>query len=369
MALRARRSIGFGKFQSLVSIIVLVLQVALVGLAKANDRPYETSPILQWGCEFLARGDAVHTSENFEKAWGLCNRIRGGRLGRDASAATKANSTESEAAVLQANVEKDYSASPHSFPLFQENDGSQTDPDGIPTRYLKMQRNDRSRAKKSLESTIRWRKENDIDTILARPHAQFDVCKRVFPHYFCGRDDTNHVILLQRPGLIDLKAAELNGLTGEDLLYHYVFEMEYLWQILEPKADETMTSVIDLTGLNFSVLTKRELINVVQMFCRTMDAHFPQRAHKTLLINSPNWFGAIYKIISPLLRESTKEKIAILSKGRKQDEELRMLLSKSPMDNDQLLDGIAPSEMEKDLRDFVVARLADSGVEMQVVIE
>jgi hypothetical protein len=359
MALRARRSVGFGKFQSLVSIIVLVLQVALVGLATANDRPYEPSLIIQWGREFLGQTDTAHTPENFNKPWGLCNRIRGGRLGRAESAAAtatateEADSTEVETAVIQTSVEKDYSASPYAFPLFQENDGSQTDPEGIPTRYLKMQRNDRERGKKYLDATMKWRKENDIDTILARPHPQFDVCKRVFPHYFCGRDDTNHVILLQRPGLIDLKAAEINGLTGEDLLNHYVFEMEYLWQILEPKADKTMTSIIDLTGLNFSVLTKRELIHVVQMFCRTMDAHFPQRSHKTLLINSPSWFGAIYKLISPLLRESTKQKIKILSTGKKQDEELRTLLSECPINDNRRLDDIPPSEMEKDLRDFV----------------
>jgi hypothetical protein len=176
----------------------------------------------------------------------------------------------------------------------------------------------------------------------------------VFPHYFCGHDDTNHPILLQRPGLINLPLARANGLTGEDLLFHYVFEMEYLWQVVEKdNPDATMTSIIDLTGLNISLLRKAELLKVVQMFCTTMDAHFPQRSHRTLLINAPKWFGAIYKLISPLLRESTKQKIKILSKGKKQDEALNGLLSECPITNGQSIEEMPPSDMEVDLRSFV----------------
>lgn len=67
----------------------------------------------------------------------------------------------------------------------------------------------------------------------------------------------------------------------------YVYAMEYIWQLLEPNPDALMTSIIDLTGLSFSVIRKRELVMFIQKFCSTMDSHFPQRAHRTLLINSP----------------------------------------------------------------------------------
>jgi hypothetical protein len=217
-----------------------------------------------------------------------------------------------------------------------------------------MQNHKRELAKAAMHSTLKWRDENDIDTILARPHPKYDVCKSVFPHYFCGRDDTNHVILLQRPGLIDLKAAEKNNLSGKELLFHYVYVMEYLWQILEPKPDETMTSIMDLQGMSLSILGKPELLNIVQMFCSVMDAHFPQRGHKMLLINAPKWFNAVYKILSPLLRETTKNKIFIYSKGKAQDEALDELLSEcGGPDDTRNLAFIAPSDMERDMRDFV----------------
>jgi CRAL/TRIO domain len=98
---------------------------------------------------------------------------------------------------------------------------------------------------------------------------------------------------------------------------------EYLWQIVE--ADRPlakMTSIIDLQGLNLSVLRQGDIIGFLKIFVQTMDSHFPQRANRTLLINAPKWFNMLYKLLSPLLRESTKEKIKIYSNGIEQDNAL-----------------------------------------------
>lgn len=288
-------------------------------------------------------------AETAEKSQ-LLDRLRGGAQATGSKESAEASFVDEQEG--NKTISLDFSASEYAFSLYQQGDGSDEDPDGIPTRYLKMQGGDRAKAKKALEATIKWREENDVDTILARPHSKFEVCKKIFPHFFCGRDETDHVILLQRPGLINLDLAKLNNIEGEDLLYHYVYAMEYLWKVLEPNVEGTMTSIIDMTGVNFSLLTKRELLNVVKLFCITMDAHFPQRSHKTLVINSPKWFGAIYKLVSPLLRESTKEKISIYSPGSEQDEALSVLLSQCG-DTEASTDGIGPSEMEEDLKNFV----------------
>ena len=213
------------------------------------------------------------------------------------------------------------------YSLYQEGDGSESDPDGIPARYVAMHNGNRELAAKSLEASLEWRKDNKIDTILARPHTKFDLCKQVFPSYFLGRDPEDHVIFLQRPALMDLELAKRNKLKKEDLLEHYIYVNEYLWQVLEAdKPLGTMVSVLDLSGLNMSVLRKREYIEFLKLFVKTMDSHFPQRAHKTLIINSPKWVGTIYRLVSPLLREETKSRIEIVSKSKKQDEALKRYL-------------------------------------------
>lgn len=105
---------------------------------------------------------------------------------------------------------------------------------------------------------------------------------------------------------------------------HYVFVNEYLWQVIEEKEPlGMMLGILDLQGLNMRALRQKEVINFLKLFVATMDSHFPQRAHKTMLVNAPKWFNLVYKLISPLLRESTKAKIEILSRGKKQDKALK----------------------------------------------
>lgn len=223
------------------------------------------------------------------------------------------------------------------FSLFQPGDGHETDADGIPQRYLKMHNGKRELSKESLESTLTWRTEHSIDRLLQSPHEQFDVCKSVFPHYFAGRDRENHVVFVQRPGMLRMDLADANHLSKEALLRtygchkivlshdacasgHYVYVNEYLWQIVETEHPmAVMLGIIDLQGINLKTLRQGDIIPFLKEFVKTMDMHYPQRAHKTLLINAPKWFHLIYKLVSPLLRETTKEKIEILSRGKKQD--------------------------------------------------
>ena len=102
---------------------------------------------------------------------------------------------------------------------------------------------------------------------------------------------------------------------------------EYLWQVMEgDKPLGTMVSVLDLSGLNMSILRKREYMSFLKLFISVMDSHYPQRAHRTLVVNSPKWVGTLYRIVSPLLRAETKKRIEILSNGKKQDDALKRYL-------------------------------------------
>lgn len=219
-------------------------------------------------------------------------------------------------------------ATTFEFSLFQHGDGSDEDVNGIPTRFLLMHNGNRELAHKAVLATLQWRKEKDINTILKRPHPFFDIAKAVFPHYFlASRDTMGHVIFVQRPALLNLKLAAKNNLSPALLLDHYIYVNEYLWQILDSRnALATMTSILDLHGLNFKYIREKEIVNFMKEFVKTMDSHYPQRAHKTLIVNAPKWFHVLYKIVSPLLRESTKSKIEIYTRGKRQDKALKTWL-------------------------------------------
>lgn len=233
------------------------------------------------------------------------------------------------------------------FEAFKHGDGSESDPDGLPSRFIRMQKGDREKAKAAFITTVNWRKEHGVNTILARPHPAFDVCKRIFPVYIPGRDLSNNVIVIQRVGMIDFDLAKRNNVTGDDLLMHYVYVVEYCWNILEPgPPDGVMTTVMDLKNVNFQTFRDAEIRKFLIKFVKTMSDHYPQRSHKTLIINAPSWVNMAYKLVKPLLRESTKKKITLLNGGEKQDKTLIEILGKESVPRDILInpDSIEGSE-------------------------
>ena len=89
-----------------------------------------------------------------------------------------------------------------TFSATKSYDGSQSDPDHIPSRFLQMKKGDREAAKECFAATLAWREEFKVDTLLSRPHPRFDVCKALVPHYFSGRDPHGNIVFVQRPALL-----------------------------------------------------------------------------------------------------------------------------------------------------------------------
>ncbi|KAL7464603.1 hypothetical protein ACHAXS_004940 [Conticribra weissflogii] len=220
-----------------------------------------------------------------------------------------------------------------NFSATTPNDGSQTDPDGIPTRFLQMKKNNRDEAKAAFAEHLRWRERFQVDTLLSRPHPKYDVCKAMVPHYFSGRDPHDNIVFVQRPAMLDFEIMRRNNATIDDLLLHYIYVIEYCWNILDPGHDRIMTNVLDMRGISFRNMKNQEYIGFGKRFVQMMSANYPGRSYKTLIVNAPTWFHALYKIFKPLLRESTRQKIVILKAGEQQDAALKFYLGDSLPDD------------------------------------
>eukprot|EP00547_Thalassionema_nitzschioides_P009315 CAMPEP_0194229798 /NCGR_PEP_ID=MMETSP0156-20130528/44077_1 /TAXON_ID=33649 /ORGANISM="Thalassionema nitzschioides, Strain L26-B" /LENGTH=304 /DNA_ID=CAMNT_0038962357 /DNA_START=14 /DNA_END=928 /DNA_ORIENTATION=+ len=257
-------------------------------------------------------------------------------------------------------------ATNYTFSLFQEGDGHEEDVDSLPGRFLRMHKGNRKKAIAALNETSEWRKEKEVDTILGRPHATFDLCKTFQPHFFMGRDPEDHIVFVQRPGFTKLYI--IPYMTAEDLLMHYCYLMEYCWNIMEDRPDQTMTAILDLAAVKMS--STKEMISFATTYVKMMSHHYPQRSFKTLIINAPTWFSVIYKIFQPLLRESTKKKIRILTKKDNQHEILVETIGGDvprELSAGEEFTGWKDFPMEKKLREFCLARLRENGGEEQMV--
>ncbi|EJK66863.1 hypothetical protein THAOC_12170 [Thalassiosira oceanica] len=267
-----------------------------------------------------------------------CTMIRGGQSGDnplelDGAAPIEPTPNADDGIDYESSISMDIAADAAepprnlTFSATKPFDGSVEDPDGIPTRFMQMKKDNREEAKESFEAHLEWRKEHGIDNILSQPHPRFDVCKALVPAYFAGRDQSNNVVFVQRPAAIDFKMMNDNNSSIEELLRHYMYTMEYCWNILEPGPPEgVMTSVVDMKGMRFRMMKNQEYIGFGKKFVSMMSNNYPGRSYKTLIINAPTWFHALYKIFKPLLRESTRQKIAILKAGEDQDTALKLCL-------------------------------------------
>lgn len=255
------------------------------------------------------------------------------------------------------------------FAACQTGDGSESDPDGIPTRFLNMQKGDREKAKAAYEHTVQWREEHEVNDILKRPHPKFDLCKKIFPVYIPGKDQQGHIVVVQRVGLIDIEYGDENNVTGDDLLMHYIYMVEYCWNILDPAPGAVMTTVMDLKGIRFKTISDGHIRGFLRKFVGAMSDNYPNRSHKTLVINAPAWINTAYKLVKPLLRPSTREKITILNGGKAQDQALIDILGADHVPRELLNDpsvipssgddessgetGHVLSEIEKEMRELV----------------
>jgi len=170
--------------------------------------------------------------------------------------------------------------------------------------------------------------------------------------------------------------------STEDVLMHYIYVVEYCWNILDPgPPDRTMTVILDLEEVRWTTFRDREKRSFMLKFVKTMSDHYPQRSFKTLVINAPTWFDMVYKIVKPLLRESTKEKISIVKRGPQQDTTLVEVLGIDSVPREILYDenhvgdrvdgAVEPgmnSTIEQELRLFCLERINNSNETMVVPV-
>ncbi|CAM9519394.1 unnamed protein product [Ectocarpus sp. 4 AP-2014] len=196
----------------------------------------------------------------------------------------------------------------------------------MPHRFLLAESMDVAKAWARWEATLDWRKETEADTILDRPHPKFALIKSKYAHCFHLPDKDGRVTYYERPGMSDIAELKRLGITKSELLDHYVYCMEFLWKVLQPRQSQRITIVIDLAGVRF-----RDLIGESLAFLKTsvgmMSRHYPQRSFKIMILNAPSFFNSVFALVKPMLNEATKKKIDLLPVANVGEEMLKVIPS------------------------------------------
>ena len=211
--------------------------------------------------------------------------------------------------------------------------GNSTDPEGLgidyPIRYLRAAKGDPIHGRERYESTMAWRKQERMDTILDEPFIYFQMVKKYYPHFYHLRGKNNEPVYYESPAKTDLKKLKKAGMKMDDLLRYYALVTEYMWKRIEPSEEGKSIYVIDLDGIRVMDFVG-DVIDFVKKTSSFTAAHYPERSGTIFVINVPSWFNIIWKVVSPMADEVTRRKIRIL---RGKENILNDLLTRIDMDN------------------------------------
>jgi hypothetical protein len=178
-------------------------------------------------------------------------------------------------------------------------------------RFLNGEKGNMDKALQRWVDTCKWREEGKVDKYLDEPHPWFDVIKKYVPNYYYGVSKLGHPVYIDCPGGVRLKALKKAGVELVDLLFHFVFMTEFSWTILEPSELGRTVTILDLEGIGMFDFAG-DVVNFVRKSIAISGAHYPERAHKIFIINSPSYFTGIWAVIKGWLDENTRQKIFIL---------------------------------------------------------
>ena len=201
--------------------------------------------------------------------------------------------------------------------------------DHLPLRFLRAGKNDPAEGWRRYQATLQWRQEEGIDTLLREPFADFDLIRQNYQQYFHLTGRQGQPVFYEIPAKTNVQALKQGGVDTERFLRFYTFLTEFQWQMLCPDDHAQSIYVVDLDGIRVSDFvgdTRKFVINAARLSA----LHYPERGGKVLLINVPRWFQVIWRVLRPIVDESTLDKISIL---RGEDEIRQALLEHIPMEN------------------------------------
>jgi len=164
------------------------------------------------------------------------------------------------------------------------------------------------------EATKRWRQAEGMDSILkTKPQPYFELIKKHYPHFWCGRARDGSLIYVERTGAIDTASLLAAGVTVPMLLEYYLFLAEYTWSVLCPHEVGPLresVAVFDLKGFKLSNVVG-ENWSFLRAATKLMGEHYPGRSSVILVVNVPAVFAYLWALVLPLLSEEHQRRVRL----------------------------------------------------------
>lgn len=184
-------------------------------------------------------------------------------------------------------------------------------------RFLRARQHDLEKGQEMFLNHLKWRKDFGTDTILEDfVYEERESFLALYPQGYHKVDKLGRPIYIQHLGQINMKAMK-NVTTEDRMIRFHVQEYERALKYIFPACSKTRgmhisqtLAIMDLKGVGLRHLSgdvKRILSEIT-----TIDQNnYPETLGKTLIINAPTVFRAIWAIVKPMLDPRTLAKIEV----------------------------------------------------------
>ncbi|KAK3007945.1 hypothetical protein RJ639_013358 [Escallonia herrerae] len=193
-------------------------------------------------------------------------------------------------------------------------------------RFLKARDGNVAKAHKMLVDCLKWRVQNEIDHILAKPIVPNDLYRVVRDSQLIGLSGYSregHPVFAIGVGLSTFDQASVHYYVQSHIQVN-----EYRDRVILPAASKkygrhisNCVKVLDMTGLKLSALSQTKLLTIISTID---DLNFPEKTVTYYIVNVPYIFSACWKVVKPLLQERTRKKVQVLP-GCGRDELLKIM--------------------------------------------
>ncbi|KAK3240164.1 hypothetical protein CYMTET_49976 [Cymbomonas tetramitiformis] len=168
---------------------------------------------------------------------------------------------------------------------------------------------------KYMSIIAKWRRDENIDSILHTQLAGLEDFDRCWPGYIYGRDKHGHTVFAEK--LSDLRLERIcSDFTEQQLVQFRVQQLEYLTEVKRRTTRALGRTVyqhihiLDVAGLEWSQFTS-EVRVLIPKVLSVAETYYPQALFTLYVTNAPFIFRAIWSIIKMGLHPLTQQKIQI----------------------------------------------------------
>ncbi|XP_047417319.1 putative SEC14-like protein 6 isoform X1 [Sciurus carolinensis] len=193
--------------------------------------------------------------------------------------------------------------------------------DSFLLRWLRAQRFDLQKSEDMLRKHMEFRKQQDLDNILAWEPPE--VVKLYSASSICGHDREGSPVWYHIATGLDVKGLFFS-VSKQDLLREKLRNCELLLHQCElqtqklGKKVEKITAVFDLEGLSLRHLWKPG-VELAQEFLSALEANYPEILKHVIIVRPPSLFAVAFSLIKSYMNEETRRKVVILGDNWKQE--------------------------------------------------